>query len=73
MSKPSGAENRFHKSSYSDGGNGCVEVAASEAGCSVRDSKDADGPVLAADAASWQHLLEHVKRSDLARVLRRTR
>ncbi|WP_308211198.1 DUF397 domain-containing protein [Actinomadura rupiterrae] len=56
-----GTGTRFRKSSFSDGGNGCVEVAASGRQCSVRDSRDAGGAVLTVDAASWRCLLERVR------------
>ncbi|MFC4913504.1 DUF397 domain-containing protein [Actinomadura gamaensis] len=54
----------WRKSTYSQGGGSdCVEVAAFETECFVRDSKDVDGPVLAVDAASWQHLLGRLRHS----------
>jgi hypothetical protein len=49
----------WRKSSRSGGGNGdnCVEVAAGVEAVAVRDSKNAAGPVLAWEAASWQAFL----------------
>lgn len=32
----------YRKSTYSDGGNGCVEVATLSTACLVRDSEDAE-------------------------------
>jgi hypothetical protein len=45
----------WRKSSYSGGGNGgCVEVAFAVREIGVRDSKDADGPVLRFSPAQWR-------------------
>ncbi|MFI5802997.1 DUF397 domain-containing protein [Streptomyces sp. NPDC051561] len=47
---------RWLKSSYSDNGGNCVEVAANLAVSGlvpVRDSKTPDGPILAPSCASW--------------------
>jgi hypothetical protein len=48
----------FRKSSYSGGtGGDCVEVAALPGGGrAVRDSKDADGPVLSISQVQWAAL-----------------
>jgi Domain of unknown function (DUF397) len=58
------------KSSYSGGSGGnCVEAAALMDGRrAVRDSKDADGPVLVFASSQWQAFLRAVKegRLDLA-------
>lgn len=44
----------WSKSSYSGSeGGDCVEVAAPPAGVFVRDSKNLDGPVLAATSDAW--------------------
>lgn len=51
----------FRKSTYSDGGNGCVEVATLSTACLVRDSKDVHGPTLAFTPAAWSRFLDHVK------------
>jgi hypothetical protein len=58
----------FHNSSYSDGGEGCVEVAKLSAARLVRDSKDPGGPALAFTPAAWTSFLNQVKagRFDLA-------
>ncbi|TCP56831.1 uncharacterized protein DUF397 [Tamaricihabitans halophyticus] len=47
----------WRKSSYSDAGNNCVEVAHTERLVAVRDSKNPHGPVLAFDAAAWRAFL----------------
>jgi hypothetical protein len=46
----------FRKSSRSDGGSNCVEVADATNGSAVRvrDSKDPGGPVLVFSAAAWR-------------------
>ncbi|MFI5570897.1 DUF397 domain-containing protein [Streptomyces sp. NPDC051740] len=54
----------WRKSSYSDGQQGgeCVEVCDGFPGTiPVRDSKDATGPVLVMNAASWQPFINGVK------------
>ncbi|MEU1439257.1 DUF397 domain-containing protein [Streptomyces sp. NPDC005786] len=44
----------WRKSSYSSGEGGqCVEVAAVDATVHIRDSKQADGPVLSVGSAGW--------------------
>jgi hypothetical protein len=44
----------WRKSTRSDGGDNCVEVAvAADGAVGVRDSKDATGPVLRFTAAEW--------------------
>lgn len=56
---------RWRKSSYSSSGGECVEVAANLANSRgvvpVRDSKDADGPVLALSAPAFSTFLAGVK------------
>ncbi|MFJ8539179.1 DUF397 domain-containing protein [Streptomyces sp. NPDC093591] len=48
----------FVKSSYSSGNGECVEVARNIAGAvAVRDSKDADGPILQLTPGSWTAFL----------------
>ncbi|NBM15868.1 DUF397 domain-containing protein [Streptomyces sp. GC420] len=47
------------KSSYSSGAGGeCVEVARTSGAVRVRDSKRADGPVLAVGAEQWAAFVE---------------
>jgi hypothetical protein len=43
----------WRKSSYSGGGNNCVEVAPADAGVAVRDSKNPGGGHLTVSAAAW--------------------
>lgn len=53
----------FAKSSYSggDAGQQCVEVARNVPGTvAVRDSKDADGPILQLTPGSWTAFLHSV-------------
>ncbi|QOV37226.1 DUF397 domain-containing protein [Streptomyces ferrugineus] len=48
----------FVKSSYSSGNGECVEVARNIPGTvAVRDSKDADGPILQLPPGAWTHFL----------------
>jgi Domain of unknown function (DUF397) len=51
----------FRKSTYSDGGEGCVEAATLSAARLVRDSKDPDGPTLAFTRVAWTSFLDQVK------------
>ncbi|MEU0812252.1 DUF397 domain-containing protein [Streptomyces sp. NPDC005970] len=52
----------WFKSSYSGGeGNECVEVADLRAHVGVRDSKNADGPVLAFSTDAFASFLTEVK------------
>jgi len=55
----SGAQ--WRKSSYSGGGNDCVEVAFVDGGAAVRDSKDPEGGAFRLPAAGWQGLLDAVR------------
>ncbi|MEU4830209.1 DUF397 domain-containing protein [Streptosporangium sp. NPDC023615] len=56
----SGAE--FRKSSYSVGGNDCVEVATNLPGLiAVRDSKNPSGPTLTFTAKGWNDFLAGVR------------
>ena len=50
----------WHTSSYSGSGSDCVEVAPAPAGVLVRDSKNADGPVLAVTTTAWHAVLATV-------------
>jgi predicted secreted Zn-dependent protease len=43
----------WHKSSYSNGGGACVEVADLGTTRAVRDSKNPTGPALQFTAAEW--------------------
>lgn len=56
---PSG---RWRKSSHSNDGGNCVEVAAFAADAvAIRDSKNPLGPTLTLTAAEWRTFLETVK------------
>ncbi|MFF4988524.1 DUF397 domain-containing protein [Streptosporangium saharense] len=51
----------FHKSTLSDGGNGCVEVATNLPDLiAVRDSKDPSGPTLAFTPTQWRSFIGRV-------------
>ena len=52
---------RWRTSSYSGGGNECVEVAQTREGCLVRDSKQPDGTRLAVSRQAWAAFTRHVK------------
>ncbi|GAA1220193.1 DUF397 domain-containing protein [Prauserella alba] len=47
----------WRKSSYSGGGNDCVEVAFTPGGTAVRDSKNPAGGMLRMTASEWDVLL----------------
>lgn len=52
----------WRKSSYSNNGGACVEVATNPPGLvAVRDSKDPSGPSLVFDAHSWQSFIRTMK------------
>ncbi|HVK24931.1 MAG TPA: DUF397 domain-containing protein [Actinokineospora sp.] len=55
---------RWRKSSFSTGGgqSDCVEVRLNPDLTYLRDSKNADGPVLALAPTAWTTLLDHVAR-----------
>jgi hypothetical protein len=58
------ARAEWRKSSYSGGGNQCVEVAQIGAVIAVRDSKNpGDGP-LTFDTAEWASFLADIKRAN---------
>ncbi|MGY5124149.1 DUF397 domain-containing protein [Streptomyces nigrescens] len=53
---------RWFKSSYSDNGGDCIEVAANIPGAvPVRDSKDPNGPALTFTANDWSSFVAAVK------------
>lgn len=56
---------RWHKSSYSDPQNNCVEHAQAGELHGVRDSKDRDGAVLTFDHETWSSFLDAVRAGDL--------
>jgi hypothetical protein len=51
----------WHRSTASDGGGGCVEVALWESSVLVRDSRDHAGTVLEFTPAQWLGLVRHIK------------
>lgn len=53
---------QWRKSSYSGGGNDCVEVAFRPVDAGVRDSKDVTGIALWLSARSWQALRQSTYR-----------
>ncbi|MEV0279373.1 DUF397 domain-containing protein [Streptomyces sp. NPDC050610] len=56
---------RWFKSSYSENGGACVEIAANLAASRnvvpVRDSKDTDGPTLSFTPSAWTSFVAEVK------------
>lgn len=58
-------EPRWRKSSFSGGGNDCVQVAFDGPSTLVRDSKHPDSGHVQLSAAQWERLLDLVKRGDL--------
>ena len=63
-SSPEPLDTRAHwrKSSYSGGGNNCVEVAQTATACAVRDSKNPDDGHLIFGADAWEAFLTDIKR-----------
>ena len=62
----------WFKSSYSDNGGACVEVAANFAASRgvvpVRDSKNPDGPVLSSSAEAFACFVEGVKAGEFGAI-----
>ncbi|MFI9228907.1 DUF397 domain-containing protein [Streptomyces rimosus] len=58
---------RWFKSSYSDNGGACIEVATnlitSHGVIPVRDSKNPNGPVLALPVDAWAGLVEFARQT----------
>ncbi|HKS48602.1 MAG TPA: DUF397 domain-containing protein [Amycolatopsis sp.] len=54
------ADIKWRKSSFSGGGNDCVEVAVLAAGMGVRDSKNPDAGSLTVSVQGWRGLLATV-------------
>lgn len=55
-------EFHFVKSSHSSSGGECVEVARNiPRTVAVRDSKDADGPIVRLTAVSWDHFIKELQ------------
>ncbi|MFI2026526.1 DUF397 domain-containing protein [Streptomyces buecherae] len=61
-------EPRWTKSSYSNNGGACVEVATNLAAAHdiipVRDSKDPHGPTLTFDTTAWHAFVAGIKAGD---------
>ncbi|MFE7608636.1 DUF397 domain-containing protein [Streptomyces celluloflavus] len=61
---------RWFKSSYSNNGGNCIEVAVNVATrhgvVPVRDSKDPSGPVLTIASAAWSEFVGGVKADELS-------
>ncbi|NUS85794.1 MAG: DUF397 domain-containing protein [Streptomyces sp.] len=59
---------RWFKSSYSDNGGQCIEIAAnlvaSRGVVPVRDSKDPNGPTLVFSADGWSSFVSAVQREE---------
>ncbi|WP_440072472.1 DUF397 domain-containing protein [Streptosporangium sp. OZ121] len=56
----------WRKSTLSDGGNGCVEVATNlPALIAVRDSKDPFGPVLTFSPTAWDDFLTGIRSGEI--------
>jgi hypothetical protein len=59
--QPSPPAATWRTSTYSTGGNQCVEVARTTTACAVRDSKNPAGGHLTFDTATWNTFLTAVK------------
>jgi hypothetical protein len=57
-------DERWHKSSYSNGRAECVEIAAVAGSIATRDSKDPSGPALVFSASAWEAFVGGVSRGD---------
>jgi hypothetical protein len=58
---PDAARAMWRKSSYSNAGNQCVEVAQIGAAVAVRDSKNPGAGYVTLSEADWQAFLDRVK------------
>lgn len=54
----------WHKSTYSGSNGCCVEVAVTDRGVAVRDSKDPDGARLRFEPEAWTRFLLGLKSGD---------
>jgi hypothetical protein len=60
--RTAGHQQQWRKSSYSGGGNNCVEVAAGPAEVAVRDSKNPSGGELVFGPDAWTAFTAAIKR-----------
>ncbi|MGP4051564.1 DUF397 domain-containing protein [Streptomyces sp. 2A115] len=61
------ARSSWFKSSYSNGAGGeCVECAPTVGGALLRDSKNAEGPVVAVRAHAWRDFIRALEGDTLA-------
>ncbi|MFJ9951701.1 DUF397 domain-containing protein [Kitasatospora sp. NPDC091207] len=59
----------WRKSSHSNGGGGCVEVADGHEGVMpVRDSKDPEGPALVFPSEAWRSFVAGVRAGEFGAV-----
>jgi len=58
----------WRKSTYSDMGNGCVEVDFTSGGAQIRDSKLTDSPVIAFATEQWSAWLNEVTTGRLTSI-----
>jgi hypothetical protein len=54
-------EHAWFKSSYSDPGQNCIEVAAVTTDIAIRDSKNPAGPALLLPSAAWTAFVNHLR------------
>ncbi|WP_424531195.1 DUF397 domain-containing protein [Sphaerisporangium viridialbum] len=52
----------WQKSSFSGGGNDCVEIAVIGESIAARDSKNPDGPTIQFSSSEWRTFLDHLRR-----------
>jgi len=53
----------WRKSTYSFSNGNCVEVGTGQGVVAVRDSRDADGPVIGVSPRAWIEFTKYVKRA----------
>ncbi|MFG2908703.1 DUF397 domain-containing protein [Kitasatospora sp. NPDC048286] len=58
---------KWRKSTYSNGGGGCIEVDDARPGA-VRDSKDPKGPSLVFRAEAWESFVTAVRSGEFGEV-----
>lgn len=65
MTENDGVSTPWRKSSYCANGS-CVEIAATDRGVMLRDSKDLSKPPLSFDRAAWLDFVHSVKAGEFA-------